>query len=192
MGLRFLIIASFIAGLIASISAHAATVDLTGKNYEFADTVVGGQTGSITTKAIKIDDGNKQYAYASGFLAPFTQIVFTFTTKKDSGYAYIHSTVPYLTETVTARGHDGFPSVTSSNSLITVTASCVYDCEATSTLVNRSDMAVEFYTFLLDKNGNKATATYIASSIPLPPAALLFATGLAALLASRKRKIGAV
>jgi len=192
MGLRFLIIASFIAGLIASISAHAATVNLTGDHYTFDDMVVGGQTGSITTTEIK-DTGNKRwYAYAKGVLAPHTQLLFTFTTTKDRGYAVAHSTVPYLSETVTAQGSGGSPSVLSTNSLVRVTASCVSDCGATSSIINYSDTTVDFYTYIFDKKGNSITATYIASTIPLPAAVFLFGSGLAGVFACARRRANAI
>ncbi len=177
MKLRLLIFVSFLAGLLATISAHAATVNLTGSTYAFANPVVAGQSGSITTSR-KNSGSSKLYAYAEGLLAPYTEVAFTFTAKKDSGYTFVKSSVPFDDSMIKANSKSQ-PSATSWNDLVQVTA-CFQNCTGTTTIRNMSSEAVNFFTYLVDKAGNQVTATYIAYAIPLPPALLLFGFGFAA------------
>jgi hypothetical protein len=197
MKLSPLFAAAILAGVAFAPNAQASDVNFNGPNYNMG-TVATGQTGTIATNP-KTVTGGAEYALASGTLSPDTEIVFTYTgipgttapkvltaigTYIDSGLTYYTTSQDNGSGAITvAYSIDpGLPpgvTVLSGSLPVLVTANIG---SGKTVIENLSSLDVSFSSYLKATRGlSGITATYNVSSVPLPPAFLLFASGLIAL-----------
>lgn len=171
--------------------ADAATVNLSGTNYDLG-TVVSGQNGEIRTTQKDVEGGTA-YAYVSGVLAANTIVEFTYqgTASFEPGKVIGNSsyTDSILGYSITADS-DGATSVNAETLPVIVLAYLSDPKTGIVAIKNLSSVAVDFFCYALQDKGNSfkgVYAVYGASPVPLPPAALLFISGLTALAGAAKK-----
>jgi len=185
MRLSRVLAAAFIVGLAFVSSGNAATLDLTGTNYDLGVVAVG-QTGTITTTPISVSTHSSEYGFVLGMLAPKSVVIFTYTdtTSFEPGQLVSNSSYndPINGFDITASSGGSPSSAVASTLPVIVTANISTPKNGTTTITNSSLVAVNFLSYFLGgKSFKGATVTYSVSSVPLPSAAVLFMLGLVAI-----------
>ena len=193
MNFSQLFTAALIAGLALSSSANATNVDLTRPTYSLGE-IEAGPAVNFTAPTINANGNNLEYGRVSGSLAADTKVVFTYTISgntNNSGKLFAYS--PYdsgLTASSNGQGNS-----TAYAPLVTLLANLstpeTGPKVGTATIKNSSSSAIKFIVYFLSNQASLNIKTSYVASAPLPPAVILFASGLLSLVgfaSYRKRR----
>lgn len=162
---------------------------------QYIGLVSDGATGSVDNYNEDYIGSFDLYDSVTGKLAAYSKIVFSYaldTGSAENGALYAGSSYSDISSiySISLLSTGKYVSGSTSNLLVTVIADL--DSKIGTVIIeNYSGSIVDFFAYLLGKNGSikDVVTTYGVSAIPLPPSALLFLSGILmmSLYAYRKR-----
>ncbi len=200
----YILSAIFIALFCLCGIAQATTINYTGTS-DYMGLVSIGQNGKITNQIMPSKSNPKEHLLGAGFgfLPAMSEIVFSYTFPSTTGHlGHLFADAAYFEKKgsnifsafSTTDANGSFSKVFNTNthhthnvpSPILALAHISVDFKSgTTTIINNSDVSVAFssYFFALycGCTNPGVFATYEVSAIPLPPALIMFLTGLAGL-----------